>query len=85
MVIKPFCLTFLGVLSMILLSACDAGNDNVERETRETSILGASKYYSVEFENDLLKIIRMSVRPGEHSGMYHHGRFIGLHLSLIHI
>ena len=81
MVIKPFCLTSLGVLSIILLSACEAKNDNVERERRETSILGDSKYHSVEFENDLLKIIRMSVRPGEHSSMYHHGRFIGLHLT----
>ena len=81
MEIKLPSLVYLSVFSVILLSACEAEKNSAVTETSEYAVLGDSKHHSVEFENDLLKIIRVTYKPREKSVTHKYGRFIGLHLT----
>jgi len=78
---KSYFLMYLGVFSLILLYACEAEKHSVGSEVAGYATLGVSKYYLVEFENDFLKIVRVTYEPGEKSGMQRYDHFIGLHLT----
>jgi len=63
--------------SLLFVVGCSQGND----QRVLTSTAAAPDNYKIEFENDYVRIIRVSYSPGESSPMHSHEPFVGVTLT----
>ena len=61
----------------LLLVGCVQNDDN----SISTSTLVAPDHYQVEFENDYVRVIRVTYGPGDASAMHSHEPFVGVTLT----
>ncbi|MEC8834122.1 MAG: hypothetical protein VYC07_05425, partial [Pseudomonadota bacterium] len=61
----------------LLLVGCVQNDDN----SIWTSTLVAPDHYQVEFENDYVRVIRVTYGPGDASAMHSHEPFVGVTLT----
>ena len=61
----------------LFLVACVENDDN----TISTSTLVAPDHYQIEFENDHVRVIRVTYGPGDASAMHSHEPFVGVTLT----
>ncbi len=61
----------------LVLVGCFQNDDN----TISTSTLVAPDHYQIEFENDYVRVIRVTYGPGDASAMHSHAPFVGVTLT----
>ncbi len=67
----------ISVWLLLIVFGCSQGSD----QQVLTSTAAAPKNYTIEFENDYVRIIRVKYAPGESSAMHSHEPFVGVTLT----
>ena len=77
-------LSIIGALSSILLLAACSQEDSAT-SGYANGVVTDPDHYSIEFENDYVRVMRVKYAPGDVSSMHSHNPLLAVSLSLIHI